>query len=289
MSKDNWGHSSGARKIMASTLNEKRIPNLRRGCFASGGPHVAFECPRRKSTKVVVTQANGRDLDEGLDNKIYEPLVILNEVDDGVMEVVVGAEKVKPLCFVVGVSHIDHLYLAARINGHACNAMIDSGATHNFITHECATKFGLKPMPLNDISISFVKASTNVGLLALEIPMEAEAWKGKVKFLVVPMTGFDVILGLDWVDKYLIVHFGRRIDKVLLDNLDGHNGVVVNLHRPTMKQVKSSDRSSVLLSLCTAKVANRSLEKGGKLFLWTTIVHHQSNTTMEGHKGNLVI
>ena len=123
--------------------------------------------------------------------------------------------------------------------------------------------------------------------MALDITMEAEAWKGKVNFLVVLMTRFDVILGLDWADKYFIIHFGRKIEKVLLDNLHGHN--LVNLHRPTMKQVKSSDRSSVLLSLCTAKVANRSLEKGGKLFLWTTIVHHQSNTTMEGHKGNLVI
>ena len=142
-------------------------------------------------------QDKARNLDEGLDNKIYEPLVILNEVDDGVMEVVVGAEKVKPLCFVVGVSHIDHLYLATKINGHACNAMIDSGATHNFITPECVTKFRLKPMPLRDISISFVQGSTNIGSLALDIPMEAEAWKRKVNFLVVPMIRFNVVLGLD--------------------------------------------------------------------------------------------
>ena len=72
-----------------------------------------------KSTKVVLAQANVRDLDEGLDNK-YEPLDILDEVDDRVIEVMVGATKVKPLCFVVGVSHIDNLYLAVRINVHAC-------------------------------------------------------------------------------------------------------------------------------------------------------------------------
>ena len=250
---------------MASTSNGERTPNLRRGCFEHGGPHLASECPRRKSTKVVVAQANVRNLEEGLDNN-YEPLDILDEVDDGVMEVMARAARVKLLCFVVGVSHIDHLYLAARINGHACNAMIDSGATHNFITPECVTKFRLKPMPLRDISISFVQGSTNIGSLALDIPMEAEAWKGKVNFLVVPMTGFDVILGLDWADKYLIAHFGRRIDKVLLDNLDGHNGVVVSLHRSTNKQVQSSKQSSPPVALCSAKVANRSLKKGGQLF-----------------------
>ena len=229
---------------MASNTKWERLPNLRRGCFECGGPHLASECPRRKSPKVMVAQANVRDLDEGWDNNNYEPLDILDEMEDGLMEVTTGAAKVKPLCFAVGVSHIDHLYLAAKMNGHACNAMIDSGATHNFITPACVTKFGLKPMPLRDISISFVQGSTNVGFLALDIPMEAEAWKGKVNFLVVPMTGFDVILGLDWADKYLIAHFGRRIDKVLLDNLDGNKGVVVSLHRPTnkCKQVQSTKK-----------------------------------------------
>ena len=119
ISKDNWGDSSGARKIMASTSNGERTPNLRRGCFEHGGPHLASECPRRKSTKVVVAQANVRNLEEGLDNN-YEPLDILDEVDDGVMEVMARAARVKLLCFVVGVSHIDNLYLAVRINVHAC-------------------------------------------------------------------------------------------------------------------------------------------------------------------------
>ena len=156
------------------------------------------------------------------------------------------------------------MYLVAKINGHTCNAMIDSGATHKFITPKCVTR--LKTMFLKDIYISFVQGSIDVGLIALDIIMEAEAWKGKVNFLVVPMTGFDVILGLDWADKYLIAHFGRRIDKVLLDNLDGHNGVVVSLHRSTNKQVQSSKQSSPPVALCSAKVANRSLKKGGQLF-----------------------
>ena len=74
--------------------------------------------------------------------------------------------------------------------------------------------------------------------MMLDIPMEEEAWKGNINVLVVPMIGFDVILGLDWADNYLTTHFGKRIDQVLLENFDGHNKVVVNLHRPTMTQVK---------------------------------------------------
>ena len=111
----------------------------------------------------MVAQANVRDLEEGLDNNNYEPLDILDEVEDGLMEVTAGAAKVNPLCFAVGVFHIDHLYLAARINGHACNTMIDSGATHNFITLECVTEFGLKTMSLKDVSIRLSKAQPMLG------------------------------------------------------------------------------------------------------------------------------
>ena len=57
--------------------------------------------------------------------------------------------------------------------------------------------------------------------------------------MIFRMTRFDVTLGLDWANKYLVAHFGRSVNKVLLEILDGHNGVVVNLHCPTMKQVKN--------------------------------------------------
>ena len=120
---DNWGHSSGSRKIIAFTPNGGRIRNLRRVFFKCGGPHLVGECPRRKSTKVMAPQDKARNLDEGLDN-IYGPLNILDEVDDGTIEVVVGTIKVKPICFVLGVSYIDHLYLEANIDGHACNAIL---------------------------------------------------------------------------------------------------------------------------------------------------------------------
>ena len=65
-----------------------------------------------------------------------------------------------------------------------------------------------------------VQGSTNVGPMMLDIPMEEEAWKGNINVLVVPMIGFDVILGLDWADNYLTTHFGKRIDQVLLENFD---------------------------------------------------------------------
>ena len=56
----------------------------------------------KKCTKVAVAQANVRDLDGGLDNHI---------LDDGTIEVVGGAIEVNLICFVVGASDIDHLYL----------------------------------------------------------------------------------------------------------------------------------------------------------------------------------
>ena len=77
----------------------------------------------------MAAQVDVNDLDKELDNNIYEPTNILDEVNYG-MDVMARALKVKPIYFVGGVSRIDYMYLATRINGHASNVMIDSEATH---------------------------------------------------------------------------------------------------------------------------------------------------------------
>ena len=37
-----------------------------------------------------------------------------------------------------------------------------------------------------------------------DVKVEARDWKGRTTFVLVDMDSFDVILGLEWVDKYVI-------------------------------------------------------------------------------------
>ena len=61
------------------------------------------------------------------------------------------------------------------------------------------------------------------------------------------------------MDKYVINQFGKKVDKVLLDNDDGKAGVIVSTHRRNAK----AKATTVTAKFCTVKVANRVLQKGG--------------------------
>ena len=119
--------------------------------------------------------------------------------------------------------------MSTKVNGWHCKVMIDNGATNNFITPECARKFGLRTDSTVEIPINFVQGSTSSGQLARNVLVEAGAWKGFVSFLIVDMQEYEAIFGLEWMDQYLISFFGKRSDKVLLDNLDDSGGVLVDL------------------------------------------------------------
>ena len=76
-----------------------------------------------------------------------------------------------------------------------------------------------------------------------------------------------MILGLELVDKYVTNQFGKMVDKGLLDNEDGKAGVTVSMCRRNTK----AKETIVIAKLCTVKIANRVLRKGGQLFLCTTL------------------
>ena len=109
--------------------------------------------------------------------------------------------------------------------------MIDNGATNSFITPVLAQQCNLRLVTTNSVPIFSVEGSSATNLVAKDVKMELGVWSGIVNFLVVDMPEYNVILGLDWMDKYLISFFGKKCDKLLLDNLDGVGGVLVNLFR----------------------------------------------------------
>ena len=106
-----------------------------------------------------------------------------------------------------------------------------------------------------------------------DVKVEARDWKGRTTFVLVDMDSFDVILGLEWVDKYVISQFGKKVDKLLLDNEDRKGSVIVNMYRHKEERVTNQKAkiASLHVQLCSAKVASKALKKGGKLFLCTSL------------------
>ena len=145
--------------------------------------------------------------------------------------VIAGAIQVM-FCHTVNISNTENLFVHAKVNGHPCEVMIDNGATHNFITPAYAHQFGLKLQCIKDVAVKFVQASSTTAQIAMGVTVQASTWKGTVNFLVVPMDGFQVILGLEWADTYLICQFEKGLDKFLLDNSKGTRVMVDLQIRP---------------------------------------------------------
>ena len=92
------------------------------------------------------------------------------------------------------------------------------------------------------------------------------------------MDGFEVILGLEWIDKFVINQFGKKVDKLLLDNEDGKGGVIVSMHRKHRGDTKPK-ATSMVARLCTTKVASRAVRKDGQLFLCTALITKPKSPT----------
>ncbi|XP_075496433.1 uncharacterized protein LOC142533510 [Primulina tabacum] len=89
------------------------------------------------------------------------------------------------------------------IGGASTNALIDSGATHSFISETFANSIKVKMIGL-DVAYSVVipsgkeMAATSV---VREIDLELHGNLVYADLIVLPMPEFDIILGMDWLHK----------------------------------------------------------------------------------------
>ncbi|XP_073014556.1 uncharacterized protein [Primulina eburnea] len=99
------------------------------------------------------------------------------------------------------------------IGGASTNALIDSGATHSFISETFANSIEVKTIGL-DVAYSVVipsgeeMAATSV---VRDIDLELHGNLVYADLIVLPMPEFDIILGMDWLHKNrVLIDFQRR-------------------------------------------------------------------------------
>ncbi|KAK2967931.1 hypothetical protein RJ640_010541 [Escallonia rubra] len=151
-------------------LEERRAKNKPKdGCFFCGGPHWARDCPRQGKLNALVEE------NEESENQAVP-------TGEG------QASTNKGL-----------LYVEAKFNGKPTKVMVDTGATHNFVTMEEAKRLGLKVVG----SGGWLKSvNTNAKPLqgaARQVEMSIGSWRGLVDFSVAPMDDFKVVIGLDFL------------------------------------------------------------------------------------------
>ena len=109
-------------------------------------------------------------------------------------------------------THKGLMYVELLSSGQKIVALVDSGATHNFISTRETTRLGLK-LAKDDNKLKAVnsQAQETHGLVK-NVAIQMGDWKGTIDFLSVPLDDFDFILGND---------FFQRAKVALLPHLNG--------------------------------------------------------------------
>uniref|UniRef100_A0A803N8T1 Gag-asp_proteas domain-containing protein n=1 Tax=Chenopodium quinoa TaxID=63459 RepID=A0A803N8T1_CHEQI len=93
------------------------------------------------------------------------------------------------------------LYVNVRVNGHDIKAMVDKGATHNFVSEGAAKRLDL---PLS-ICTSRMKAVNSDVLVAkgmvCGVNVQVGSRKGKTDLIAVTLDNFELILGNEFIRK----------------------------------------------------------------------------------------
>jgi hypothetical protein len=112
-----------------------------------------------------------------------------------------GTEPAISLYAVSGISTGDTMRLQVDINGHRLMALVDSGSTHNFVNNDLAQQIGL-PLETarNGLRVTVANGDrlTSSGVCrALGLSIGAAVFT--VDCYALPLGGFDVILGTQWL------------------------------------------------------------------------------------------
>jgi len=101
---------------------------------------------------------------------------------------------------VTGIRTSSTLQLRATIRGATMVALIDSGSTHSFISDAAALRVGLVPTPQPGLSVG-VSNGDRVATSSVchGVPMAIEDEQFAADLYVLPLVGYDLILGCEWL------------------------------------------------------------------------------------------
>ena len=141
----------------------------------------------------------------------------------------------------------DHISIAHT----SAYALIDSGASHSFVSTLFIKKLDLKPVKLEEMCVVSLPSGENLAsrFSFKEVPVKVTGRELPVDLIVLEMVDYDVILGMDWLSKYNGTIFCRN-KKVVFQPSEGKE----------FKYRGTSQGSK--WPVVSAMVANRMLLKG---------------------------
>ena len=104
------------------------------------------------------------------------------------------------------------MFLQGRINNQHVSMLVDTGASHSFMSPQMVKSLGLFPMKVdNPIEVRFAKGEPQVARRGVgNVPNDCGTWKGEESFTICEMDNIDVILGLTFLEAYNGMFKGKK-------------------------------------------------------------------------------
>ncbi|KAK8528212.1 hypothetical protein V6N13_001992 [Hibiscus sabdariffa] len=188
-------------------------------CFICDGDHWARQCPQRQAlSSLLARYQEENDVDGCQEGAHIGSLQLLNGIQS------------TPKIETKGLLFVD-----VAINGKATRAMVDTGASHNFISPEEATRLGVKVTGVKGSIKAVNSAAKPIHGIAQKVKTDIGTWSGHLNFSIVPMDDYKLILGIEFLDqvKAIPMPFVNAISIT-----EGNQACVVPMIRGTKQESK---------------------------------------------------
>ncbi|KAK8640488.1 hypothetical protein V6N13_008241 [Hibiscus sabdariffa] len=188
-------------------------------CFICDGDHWARQCPQRQAlSSLLARYQEENDVDGCQEGAHIGSLQLLNGIQS------------TPKIETKGLLFVD-----VAINGKATRAMVDTGASHNFISPEEATRLGVKVTGGKGSIKAVNSAAKPIHGITQKVKTDIGTWSGHLNFSIVPMDDYKLILGIKFLDqvKAIPMPFVNAISIT-----EGNQACVVPMIRGTKQESK---------------------------------------------------
>lgn len=157
-------------------------------CFFCDGPHYARDCPTKgQKTVAGMQQQSGEEKVDEAPEKVCRmgTLQLLNTLETQ------DASETKNLMFV-----------DVEIHGRSISALVDTGATHNFMSEDIAKELGVVMTKKGKGLMKSVNAQAKqiIGV-ARGVRVKINTWVGWLNFSIVEMDDYPIVLGMEFLKE----------------------------------------------------------------------------------------
>ncbi|CAN6570108.1 unnamed protein product [Malus baccata var. baccata] len=125
------------------------------------------------------------------------------------------------------------LFVDVKTGDKTTRVLVDTGATHNFMTSEEATRLGLRVTKEPGSVKTVNSAATPIVGVARNVQVGIGAWKGNIDFTIVKMDNYGIVIGLEFMDK--VRAFPIPFYNIFCILADGRQPCLVPLERQAKK------------------------------------------------------